>query len=611
MYAVGGGESGYIAPSPINPNVFYAGSQGALITRYDRSSGETRDIQPYPRFFSGEPSSALKERWQWTFPIVFSPLDPKTLYLSSQHLWKTTDDGQSWTQISPDLTRAEPKTLGPSGGPITGDMNGPEVFATIFAIAPSRLERGTIWTGSDDGLVFVTRDEGKHWAKVTPPGLPDLARVSLIDASPHRAGAAYVAVKNYLQEDRAPYIFRTEDYGKTWTKIVNGIKAGDYVHAVREDTKREGLLYAGTEHGIYVSFNDGENWQPLSLNLPDTQVSDIMVEAHEVVIATHGRSFYVLDDVDVLRQLTPEIARAPVHLYQPREAIRSVNQAAFYYYLKEPAEKVTIEILDARGQKIRTFTGLRADEQKADTRRPDAPAAEESDFGPAPQRTRLTNAGLTRFTWDLRYPGATVFPGMILWSANAGQGPTAVPGNYQVRLTVGDHIETQTFAVRIDPRLNEVTEKDLQAQFDLAMKIRDKTSEANQAVIDIREIKKQAKDRVDKAKDAGITAAADALTRKLSEVEEEIYQVRNQSNQDPLNFPIKLNNRIAALRRSVETGDARPTNASYVVFRELSTDLDVQLLRLKGLESGELAGLNKLLAAKSIEPVRIEGNKAP
>src|SRR5436190_3312857 len=213
IYAVGGGESGYIAPSPLNANVFYAGSQGALISRYDRSNGQTRDIQPYPRFFSGEPSSALKERWQWTFPIVFSPLDPSALYISSQHLWKTTDDGQSWTQISPDLTRAEPKTLGLSGGPITGDMNGPEVFATIFAIAPSPVQRGTIWTGSDDGLVFVTRDEGKQWTKVTPPGMPNLGRVSLIDASPHKGGTAYVAVKNYLQEDRAPYIFRTDDYG--------------------------------------------------------------------------------------------------------------------------------------------------------------------------------------------------------------------------------------------------------------------------------------------------------------------------------------------------------------------------------------------------------------
>ncbi len=605
MYAVGGGESGYIAPSPTNPNVFYAGSQGALITRYDRSTGETRDIQPYPRFFSGEPSSALKERWQWTFPIVFNPLDPKTLYLSSQHLWKTTDDGQSWTQISPDLTRADPKTLGLSGGPITGDMNGPEVFATIFTIAPSRLERGTIWTGSDDGLVFVTRDEGKRWTKVTPPGMPDLGRVSLIDSSPHKAGAAYVAVKNYLQEDRAPYIFRTEDYGKTWMKIVNGIKSGDYVHAVREDTKRQGLLYAGTEHGIYVSFDNGDHWQSLSLNLPDTQVSDIMVEAHDLVIATHGRSFYVLDGIDVLRQLTPDVANAPVHLYQPREAIRSVDQAGIYYYLKQPAEKVTIDILDPKGQKIRTFTGVRVDEQKQDVRQPGATAGEESGFGPPQPRLRLTNAGLTKFSWNLRYPGATVFPGMILWSANAAQGPVAVPGNYQIRLTVGDHVETQMLAVKIDPRITGVTEKDLQEQFDLAMKIRDKTSEANQAVIDIREIKKQAKDRADKAKDPAITAAADALSNKLSQVEEEIYQVRNRSNQDPLNFPIKLNNRIAALRRTVETGDARPTNGSYQVFKELSAELEVQMAKLKQLENGDLAAINRLLAAKGVETIQV------
>jgi photosystem II stability/assembly factor-like uncharacterized protein len=611
MYSVGGGESGYIAPSPTNPNVFYAGSQGALVTRYDRSNGQVRDIQPYPRFFSGEPSSALKERWQWTFPIVFSPLDPKTLYLSSQHLWKTTDDGQSWAKISPDLTLADPKTLGQSGGPITGDMNGPEVFATIFAIAPSRLERGTIWTGSDDGLVYVTRDEGKRWTKVTPPGLPALARVSLIDASPHRPGTAYVAAKNYLQEDRAPYIFRTDDYGTTWTKIVNGIKAGDYVHAVREDSKRQGLLYAGTEHGIYISFDNGNFWQSLSLNLPDTQVSDIAVEANDVVIATHGRSFYVLEDVEVLRQLTPEIAASATHLYQPHEAIRSVNQAAFYYYLKQPAEKVTIEILDAKGQVIRTFTGTRAEEEKANTRRPEALASDESDFGPAQSRTRLTNVGLTRFTWDLRYPGSTAFPGMILWGANASQGPTASPGVYQVRLTVGNHVETQQFTVKIDPRLTGVTENDLQEQFDLSMKIRDKTSEANQAVILIREIKKQAKERVEKAKHEEITAAAEGFTKRLSEVEEEIYQVRNQSNQDPLNFPIKLNNRIAALQRSVETGDARPTNATYVVFRELSAELDVQLSRLKGLVNIELVAFNKLLAAKNLEPVRAEASKVP
>ena len=268
---------------------------------------------------------------------------------------------------------------------------------------------------------------------------------------------------------------------------------------------------------------------------------------------------------------------------------------------------MTIEILDAKGQMIRTFTGTRADEQKAEARRPDAPAAEESDFGPGAPRMRLTNAGLTRFAWDLRYPGATVFPGMILWSANAGQGPVAVPGSYQVRLTAGSHVETRQFAVKIDPRLAGVGEKDLQEQFDLAIKIRDKTTEANKAVILIRAIKKETKDRVEKAKNPAITAAADSLTRKLAEVEEEIYQVRNQSNQDPLNFPIKLNNRIGALRRSVETGDARPTNATYVVFKELSSELEVQLAKLKSVVNVDLGALNRLLAASNLDSIRSEG----
>jgi photosystem II stability/assembly factor-like uncharacterized protein len=301
MYDVGGGESGYIAPDPLHPNIFYAGSQGALLTRYDRSNGQMRDVQVSPRFFSGEPASALPERWQWTYPIVFSPKDRTTLYTSSQHLWRTTDEGQHWTRISPDLTRADPATLGESGGPITHDMNGPEIYGTIFTVAPSPLDARVIWTGSDDGLVHVTRDGGASWSQVTPPGLPTFARVSLIDASHADAGTAYLAAKNYQLDDRAPYLYRTHDFGRTWTRIVAGIRADDYVHAVREDPTRRGLLYAGTEHGIYVSWNDGASWRSLSLNLPDTQVPDIAVEANDLVIATHGRSMYVLDDIAPIR----------------------------------------------------------------------------------------------------------------------------------------------------------------------------------------------------------------------------------------------------------------------------------------------------------------------
>ncbi|MDQ6926939.1 MAG: glycosyl hydrolase, partial [Candidatus Eremiobacteraeota bacterium] len=246
LYDVGGGESGYIAPDPRDANVFYAGSQGALLTRYDRSNGQIRDVQVSPCFFSGEPASALPERWQWTFPIVFAPTDPRTLYTSSQHLWATRDQGQTWTRLSPDLTRADPATLGPTGGPITQDMNGPEIYGTIFTVAPSPLDGRVIWTGSDDGLAYVTRDGGRTWTNVTPPGLPTFARISLIDASPHAPGTAYLAANHYLLDDRAPYLYRTHDFGRTWTPIVGGIRADDYAHAIREDPARAGLLYAGT-----------------------------------------------------------------------------------------------------------------------------------------------------------------------------------------------------------------------------------------------------------------------------------------------------------------------------------------------------------------------------
>ncbi len=597
MYAVGGGESGYIAPHPTNPNLFYAGSQGALLTRFDRATGHTRDIQVYPLFFSGMPARDLKERWQWTFPIVFAPHDANVLYTSSQHLWRTTNDGLSWERLSPDLTRGDPKTLGDSGGPITKDQNGPEIYGTIFTVAPSKHDANTIWTGSDDGWAFITRDGGKNWTKITPPDLPEFSRISLIDASPHKPGTAYLAAKRYQLDDRAPYIFKTHDYGKTWTKIVTGIRADDYVHAVREDTKRAGLLYAGTEHGIYVSFDDGAHWQSLALNLPDTQVSDIVVEENDLVIATHGRSMYILDDIGVLRQMTPQVATADAQLFQPRTVYRGVHQVAIDYSLKKDADKVTIEILDAKGALIRTFTGTAEDDKK----KPAAEAADEEGGGPPRTRPPARKAGTNRFTWDLRYPGATVFEGMIFWSARAESGPLAVPGTYQVRLTANGQTQTQSFTIKRDPRLTNVTDDDLAKQFELAVQVRDKTSEANDTVVLIRELKKQIAER--SAKDATLKNTGDALAAKLSAVEEEIYQVRNRSGQDPLNFPIKLNNQIAALRRSIETGDGRPTAQSYVVFRELSERLAAVRGRLDVVLKNELAQFNRLLTDKRLEVV--------
>jgi photosystem II stability/assembly factor-like uncharacterized protein len=583
FYDVGGGESGYIAVNPANADIIYAGSQGALLTRFNRRNGQFRDVQVYPRFFSGEPSSALPERWQWTYPIVFSPENSKVLYTSSQHLWKTTNEGQTWTRISPDLTRHDPSTLGESGGPITHDMNGPEVYATIYTIAPSPLDSMTIWTGSDDGLAFITRDGGKSWKNVTPQGLPPFSRISLIDASPHKRGTAYLAAKRYQLDDRAPYIYKTDDYGRTWTKIVNGIRVDDFAHAVREDLNRPGLLYAGTEHGIWVSFDDGARWQSLSRNLPDLQVSDIALTGNSAVIATHGRSLYVMDDLTAIRELGPSVTNASLHLYRPMDPVRGVSGANFNYYLRKPADSVKVEILDAKGAVIRSFTGTKSDSARAaaarDTtraakadsviRRESIGAATGCDMRPQQTQNPRTAAGLNRFSWDLRYPGATTFDCMILWGGSAS-GPVAPPGQYRVRLTATGRTETQSFTVRRDPRLIGVTDADLREQFALAQKINKRVSEANDAVIRVRVARDQLQKR----------DPSSPFIPKLTKIEGDLYQVRNRSGQDPLNFPIRLNNRLAALQRSVETGDARPTAAAYVVFKELSSDLDRELAEL-------------------------------
>ena len=604
LYTVGGGESGYVAPHPVDPNIFFAGSQGALLTRYDRSNGQVRDVQVYPRFFSGEPASVLKERWQWTFPIVFSPHDPNVLYTSSQHVWRTSNGGQNWDRISGDLTNADPKTLGESGGPITKDMNGPEIFGTVFTIGPSKVEKGLIWTGSDDGLIHVTRDEGATWANVTPPDLPAVSRVSIIEPSPHDAATAYFCAKRYLEDDRAPYVFRSRDYGKTWTKVVTGIRSDDYVHVVREDPVRHGLLYAGTEHGVYVSFDAGDHWQSLSLNLPDTQVSDLVVEAHDLVAGTHGRSIWILDDIDVLRAAGATLPKAPT-MFPPRPAVRSVNGAVVDYFLPRDAAEITVEILDGAGAVLRTVRGSEAEDaaiKEANARADEGLGLKRPD---APGRKK----GVNRYRWDLRCDGAVVFEGMVLWGARADVGPVVVPATYQVRLTVDGAKAAHPLEVRIDPRLKDVTIEDLRQQFTLALQVRDRTCDANLAVIRIRDLKKQITERVPKAKSPVIGLGADATLRALSDVEAELYQVKNRSPQDPLNYPIKVNNRLAALRRSIETGDARPTDAARAVFQELSGELDALLARLAGVEANHVAAFNRLLTNGGLEPVVVPARK--
>ena len=607
FYAVGGGESGYIAVRPDQTDVYYAGSYGGLLTRFDRRTGERRAINIWPENPMGYPSGEIRERFQWTFPIVLSPTNPRVLYAASQHLWRSTNEGQSWTRISPDLTRHAPQTLGPSGGPITLDQTGVETYATVFTIAPSPRDSLVIWTGSDDGKVFVTRDGGRTWSDVTPPGLGDFARISLVEASPHAAGKAYVAANRYQMDDRAPYAYRTADFGRTWTRITTGIPEGDFLRAVREDPRRPGLLFAGTEHGIWASWDDGAHWRTLRQGLPDVQVADLTVRDNDLVIATHGRSFYVMDDISPLRQATAPEAPSQPRLFRPADAVRTGRGLVVYYALPRRAERVTLDFLDAQGRVIRSFSGTPADSAAA--ARPAAGGGGEEDDEDQPARPRepklAVKAGLNRFTWDLRYPGAEDFPGIVLWAARL-VGPRAVPGAYRARLTVdGRPVGTEEFRVVTDPRVH-VTQADQQAQFALAMRVRDRTTDANRAVLLVRGIRDQVNERLTHTQDPAVRAAADALLGRLAAIEDSLYNPRLRSSQDPLNYPIRLNNKMAALLGVIESAESAPTRQTFEVFEDLSRRMDVQLAALNAAVANDLPRLNALLAAQHLPAVRPE-----
>jgi photosystem II stability/assembly factor-like uncharacterized protein len=606
FYSAGGGESGYIAQDPKNPDVFYAGSYSGEITHFNRKTGQLRRVNPYPDNPMGYATKDIAERFQWTYPIVFSPVDPPALYVGSQHVWKTVNGGQTWTKISPDLTRHDPATMGDSGGPITRDETGVETYATIFSIAPSPKDGRLIWTGSDDGYVQVTRDAGGTWKNVTPKDLPDFARISLVEASPFRPGTAYVAANRYQHDDFAPYVYRTDDYGETWTKIVNGVGPRDFARAIREDTTRAKLLYLGTEHGIHVSFDDGANWQPLRQNLPDTPVHDIKVEARDLVIATHGRAFYVMDDISPLRQWGANTTANDLTVFTPQDALRGLDKTLpVNYALKQTAEKVSVEILDAQGQVIRTYTGT-----KADSERKPAPPSLEDIFNPKDPKPS-TLAGLQRLGWDLRYDRATEFDGLIMWDATT-RGPIAPPGAYQVRVTADGHTVTQPFAVKREPHvLADVTEADLQREFQLALQIRDTAARANQAVLLVRGVRPQIKDRAGKldSKTGPTAKALEALEQTLTAVETQVYQVKNQSFEDPLNFPIMLNNKIASLQGIVESADAPPTDQTYEMFKLLSSRLKEQMTRLDTAVEKELPQVNRMLQRQRLAPIKAEALK--
>lgn len=587
-FAAAGGESGYVTNDPRNPNIFYSGSYGGTLDRYDHATGQERRINVHPDNPMGYSASDIAERFQWTFPIVFDPHDPASLYVTSQHVWRTRDEGQSWEKISPDLTRADPATLGPSGGPITRDQTGVETYATVFALAPSRRERGVIWAGSDDGLVHLTRDGGGTWQNVTPTGLPPYLKITTIEDSPHTPGAAFLTGHRFLLGDFRPYVMKTADYGRSWTPISGGIPADEIARSIREDIVRPGLLYLGTERGVWVSFDSGQRWHKLQRNLPAVQVSDLAVTDRDLVIATHGRSFWILDDIGVLRQSASSQDRR-LRLFEPAAAVRGVDEGvAIDYFLPRRPKRLSLEILGADGKLIQRFAGSLAEPAKKED-------AEEDDdpMKPKPPQTATMKPGLNRFTWNMRYPGFTDFPGMVLWTSR-NRGIMATPGRYQARLTVDGRVETRAFTVRTDPRITSATPADLAARFDLANRASARVSQANEAVLLIRGLKEQtaaASPRVDPA----LRDALAAFDRAIGDIEGRLYQVRNRSRQDPLNYPIMLNDRLAGLIGAVESAEARPTDQSERVFRQLSAQLDRELAALERILVADLPGLNARL----------------
>ena len=597
-YAVGGCESGYVANDPDDPNIFFSGCYGGALDRYDFRTGQSRAVNVWPENPMGQSAQDIKERVQWTFPIVFSRTGPKVLYATSQHVWKTTNEGQSWERISPDLTRADPTTMEASGGPITRDQTGVETYPTVFALEPSHHDPNVIWVGTDDGLVQVTRDGGRNWSSITPPALPEFTKIFTVAESPHTPGVSYVVGHRMLLGDYKPYVFRTRDWGGSWTSIAQGIPDGDFALSIREDIERPGLLYLATQKGIWISFDDGATWTSLSRNLPSVQISDIAVEQKDLVVATHGRSLWIMRDIAPLRQMTAEVLAKSFHLFRPYRAERGVDRGAvFYYQLAQPADVVTLEVLDAQGQLIRTFTGTAADT----ARRGGGGGGGGGGFGgPQGDTTPSTRAGLNRFVWDMRYPGYAEFPGMVLWSAR-NAGPTALPGRYQVRITAGGTTETQPFEIILDRRLEgTVTVADLQARFDLAQELVSRVNDANNAVLLIRGVKQQVDERLERTDDQQIESTGQRVNTRLTDVEQEVYQIRNRSNQDPLNYPIKLNNKLASLLRLVESAESKPTDQMRAVYTEVSGALQAELDEMEVILDTDLSELNRLLRAANL-----------
>ena len=639
-YTVGSSESGYIVVDPTDPNIVISGAIGSSpggggnMLRYDHSTGQVRIITVWPELNTGYGPVDAKYRFQWTYPIQFSPHDPNVLYAAGNVIFRSTDQGGSWEPISPDLSRNDPEKLQPSGGDITGDASGAETYCTVFSFVESPHEKGVFWAGTDDGLVHISRDGGTSWQNVTPPDLEEWTRVDMIEVSPHDPATAYMSGTRYKFDDNRPFLFKTSDYGQSWVSITGNLSPDDFTRCIREDTERPGMLYVGTETGAYVSYDDGGTWQSMRGNLPVVPVYDLVIKDDDLVAATHGRSFWIMDGLSLLRQVSTDLADVEMHLVTPptklrmaapfrgRAGSRAKNYqlalgaaVAFvdtkdeygridrqfldagnnppagvrvWYWLQDkPDRDVTLSFLDSEGTVIRSYCSSKPDDEESSE--PRVPA----------------EAGMSRFDWNMRYPGARKVPGDKT-TEDSVRGPLAPPGTYEVRLTVGDQSQTVSFDLVKDPRV-DATQKDFDAQFELLIQLRDKLSETHDNINRLRSARDQVGQWSSRAKgtaaEEAVSTASESLNTKLGDIESALIQTEYKGARDRLHMPIRWNAKLAGLMPVVAAGDFRPPQQAYEVFAQFSETLDGHFASLQQVLEEDLDEFQNLLAELEVPSI--------
>jgi len=633
-YPVAGGESGYIVPDPDKPYITYGGAYDGNMTRYNEKTHQRVriDVLPYDKR-PGATAAEVKYRFNWTFPIMISKHNTNMLYTAGQCVFKSTDQGMTWTRISPDLTRNEKSKQGPSGGPITKDNNGNYFYSTIFALAESPVKEGVLWAGSDDGLIHISKDGGRHWENITPKHFPDHAIVSIIEPSHFDTGTAYVAATRYKLDDFHPYLYKTTDYGQHWENITNNIPDNEYTRVIREDTHQKGLLFVGTERGVWVSFNDGKIWQPMQLNLPSVSVRDMRIQNREndLVLATHGRGFWILDNLKPLRQMSNKVKNADYYLFQPEHTYlmkggsghhpgatygeNPPNGTVVFYNLKnqlDTTSTVKLTFMTMSGDTINSFSNKVTPEGK--------PVHYNGSFYPDtakhPTGVLTTQAGMNRFVWNLRYPDAEGVPGIFLgtgknnpWDASLA-GPQVVPGTYKVSLSVSGHTMTQQFVVKNDPR-NKATQADLQARFDLLMKIHNKLNTTDEAINRIIHTQKQLKQFLGSLKNYPkideLTQKAQPILDTLADIQDHLIQTKVKATEQELNYPYKLHTMLTSITQFIQSSYTRPAQSMSTSFDMLSNDVDQQLNRIKPVYQKQIPEFNDMVRTMKIPtPVYIQ-----